>query len=130
MKTQNTSIKLPRLLTTATIAALALGSAAVSLAAEPSDVPQVVVKYGDLNLSNPLGAAVLYKRIAAAAQTVCSNVGDIDSRDLASQTRLHACVHNVISDAVNKVAQPGLFAIYNAKNPGHLPVVVAVAQNR
>jgi UrcA family protein len=130
MKALITSIKLPRLITTATFAVLALSCGAASIAAEPSDVPQIVVKFEDLNLSNPHGAAVLYSRIAAAAQGVCRGFGDIDSRDLGSQARLHACVHTAIGDAVSKVGQVELFAIYNARNRENLPIVVAVAQNR
>lgn len=130
MKTLITAIKLPHIITTAAFAALALSCAAATIAAEPSDVPQVVVKFGDLNLSNPLGAAVLYNRIAAAAQQVCRGFGDTGSRDLGSRARLHACVHTAIGDAVGKVGQAELFTIYNAKNREHLPILVAIAQNR
>ena len=129
MKTQITSTNLPRLITTAVFGVLALSCGAVSIAADNSDVPQVVVKFGDLNLSNPQGAATLYGRIVAAAHEVCKSF-DIDSRGLGSRVRLDACVHKAIAGAVTKVGQPELFAIYNGKNHHPLPIIVAAAQTR
>ena len=71
MKTLMTSSNLPRWITTAIFAALTLTCGAVSIAADNSDVPQTLVKFADLNLSNPQGAITLYSRIAAAANRVC-----------------------------------------------------------
>jgi UrcA family protein len=129
MKTLMTSSYLPRRIATAVFAALALTWGAASIAAETSDVPQVLVKFGDLNLSNPQGATTLYSRIAAAANTVCKPF-DINSRDLGSRARLDACVHTAIANAVTKVDHPGLFAVYNAKNHQPRPIVVAAVQTR
>ena len=122
-----TSVNRPRLITTAIFGALALSCGAASIAADRTDLPQIVVKFGDLNLSNPQGAAVLYGRIRAASRVVC---GRFDDRELAAKMRLDACVRKAISDAVTKVGQPELFAIYNAKNHEHLPITVAIAQTR
>ena len=127
MKTLSTCTNLSRLITTAIFGALVLGCGAVSVAADNSDVPQAVVKFGDLNLSNPRGAATLYNRITAAAHTVCT---PFESRDLAARARLAVCVHKAITDAVTKVGQPELFAIYDAKNHRPLPIIVAAAQTR
>jgi UrcA family protein len=129
MKTQITSTNLPRLIKTAIFGALALSCGAVSMAADRSDVPQAVVKFGDLNLSNPQGAATLYGRIVAAAHEVCKSF-DIDSRDLGDRARLDACVHKAIAGAVTKVGQPELFAIYNVKNHQPLPILIAAAETR
>jgi UrcA family protein len=129
MKTLIASTKLPRLVTTAIFSVLALSCGAVSIASDNDDVPQAVVKFADLNLSNPHGAAKLYHRIVVAAYAVCRSF-DIDIRDLTSQTRNLACVHKAIADAVTKVGQPELIAIYNANNHQPLPVTVAVAQAR
>src|SRR5580658_927749 len=71
MKTLITSTHLPRRITTAIFGALAFGCGTLSIAADLSDVPQAVVKFGDLNLSNPQGAVTLYSRIVAAANEVC-----------------------------------------------------------
>jgi UrcA family protein len=124
MKTLIASAKHPHLLTAAIFGALAFGWGAVSIAADRSDVPQAVVKFGDLNLSNQQGAATLYNRIADAAHEVCKSF-DTDIRDLASHAQLDACVHRAIADAVTKVGQPELIAVYNARNRQPQPITVA-----
>jgi UrcA family protein len=129
MKTFLTSSNLPRRITTAIFVALALSCGAVSIAADASDVPQVLVKFGDLNLSNPQGATTLYSRIAAAANTVCKAF-DINGRDLGSRARLDACVHTAIANAVTNVDHPELFAVYKAKNHQPRPIIVAAVQTR
>ena len=91
MKTLITSAKLPRLVTTTIFGALAFGCGALSIAADLSDVPQDVVKFGDLNLSNRQGAATLYNRIVAAAHEVCKSF-DTDMRDLPWHAQLDACI--------------------------------------
>jgi len=124
MKTLLASAKHPHLVTAAIFGALALGCGAVSIAADRSDVPQAVVKFGDLNLSNPQGAATLYNRIVFAAHEVCKSF-DADIRDLVSHAQLTACVHMAIADAVTKVGQAELIAVYNTRNRQPLPITVA-----
>jgi UrcA family protein len=124
MKTLITSAKLPRLVTTTIFGALAFGCGALSIAADLSEVPQAVVKFGDLNLSNRQGAATLYNRIVAAAQEVCKSF-DTDPYGRASYAKLDACVHKAIADAVTKVGQPELLAVYNARHRQPLPNTVA-----
>jgi UrcA family protein len=115
MKTLITSAKLARLATATIFGVLALGCGALSIATELSDAPQAVVKFGDLNLSNRQGAATLYNRIVTAAHEVCKSF-DTDIRGLASYAKLDACVHKAIVDAVTKVGQPELFAVYDASH--------------
>src|SRR5271163_1389599 len=74
-----TSTKLRRLILSATFGALAASFAVVCSAADSTDALQSIVNYGDLNVSSPQGAAVLYARIQAAARRVC---GPVDNRDL------------------------------------------------
>ena len=124
MKTLLASAKHPGLVTAAIFGALALGCGAVSIAADRSDVPQAVVKFGDLNLSNRQGAATLYNRIVFAAYEVCKSF-DSDIRNLASHAHLNACVHRAIADAVTKVGQAELIAVYNAGSRQPLPITVA-----
>ena len=121
MNTLNTSTNLSRLISTAMLGAIALSWGARSIA-EDSEVPQVVVKYGDLDLSNPLGATALYRRILSAAVTVCRPQ---DDGSLASMSRFQACIHKAIADAVTKVDRPELFAVYAEKGPNMRPIVVA-----
>jgi UrcA family protein len=128
MTTLFTSTHLSRLITTAIFGALALSGSAASIAADTSEAPQVIVKFGDLNLSNPQGAAKLYSRITTAAYEVCKSF-DVN-RDLGSRARLTDCLHKAIADAVTKVGQPELIAIYNAKNHQPLPTIVVAAHSR
>ena len=53
MNTLITSTHLSRLISTAIFGALTLSWGATSIAADETEAPQVVVKFGDLNLSNP-----------------------------------------------------------------------------
>jgi hypothetical protein len=39
-----------------------------------------------------------------------------------------ACVHKAIADAVAKVDQPALFAVYNAHNGQPTPIVLAASR--
>jgi UrcA family protein len=126
MNTMTPSSRLHVLVAAAILSPLALCFTAVGAAAESTDVPTAIVKYGDLNVSSPQGAAVLYSRIRGAAHQVCWSVG----RDLASTNLAHTCIHKAIADAVTKVGQPELFAVYNAKNRRPLPMAVATAQSR
>jgi UrcA family protein len=123
MNTMTISGKLRRTILIATFsAALASSLVAVCTAADSTDAPQEAVKYGDLNVSNPQGAAVLYSRIRAAAGRVCERH---DDRDLAAMQLWNSCVRKAIGDAVAKVNQPALSAIYNTKNGTSHPIIVA-----
>jgi UrcA family protein len=108
---------------------LLTGAVAVAAAADGSDRPQAVVRYDDLNLSSPQSARELYDRITAAADQVCNSY-TVDGRSLAVHMWLRTCVHNAVADAVRRIDQPALFAIYDAKS--HRPVSneVAVVQTR
>src|SRR5437763_16869842 len=108
MKTLLASAKHPHLVTAAIFGALALGCGAVSIAADRSDVPQAVVKFGDLNLSNPQGADTLYNRIVFAAHEVCESF-NADIRDIVSFAQLNACVLMTIYGEVSKY---GLGVVY------------------
>jgi UrcA family protein len=108
---------------------LGVSYGAASIAADGSGAPQAIVKFGDLNVSNSLGAATLYSRITVAAGKVCRSF-EVDSRDLASMERLGTCINKSIAEAVFKVRQPALFAIYDAKNHKPLPILVAAARIR
>ena len=124
MNTITRATRIRGLIATAIFSALALSFAAVCAADDSTNPPSATVKYGDLNLSNPQGAAALYSRIVGAAHEVCRSF-EIDSRNPMFVQALNACVHKAIADAVTKVGQPELFAIYNAKNRQPLPMTVA-----
>jgi UrcA family protein len=73
------------------------------------------VKFADLDISNPSGAHVLYRRIRAAAQVVCSYYF------FATDTDKARCVRDATADAVTKINQPALSAVYNANNKTSAP---------
>jgi UrcA family protein len=127
MNTMTQTIKRQRVTATVLFGALALSFAAMCPAGETTGANQSTVKYADLNLSSPAGAAALYARINAAANRVCR---PLDGRDLASKTQLNRCVHKAIADAVTQVDQPALYSIYNAKNSTQKPIMLASGQNR
>jgi UrcA family protein len=127
MNTTTISTSLRALIATAIFGALASSFAAVSVAADSNEAPKTIVKFEDLNVSNPQGAAVLYARIRAAAEGVC---GPNDYPYLPFNTRTEACVHKAIADAVTAVNRPALIAVYNAKNRSPLPIVLAAGQSR
>jgi UrcA family protein len=107
--------------------ALALSFAAICTAEDTAGVPQVTVKYSDLNISRTAGAGALYARISMAASDVCRL---LDHGDLSSKAIFTRCVHQAIADAVTKVDQPALYSVYNLKNPAAKPVMLAAGQSR
>jgi UrcA family protein len=84
--------------------------------------PQVTVKYGDIDISNPQGAAALYARIRSAAKAVCPR---LDERELERIAQAQACIDHAISTAVAHVNAPALSEVY-AKNTGKpVPTLLA-----
>ena len=122
-----TSASLRSLVAGAILSALAASFATVSGAEEGTIPPQVIVKFGDLDIATPQGATALYGRIRSAADNVCwpkyssDNVG----------SQLHdACMQKVIADAVMKVNRPAVSAVYEARH-GKLPTfILATNQGR
>jgi UrcA family protein len=125
MNTTNTSSKFRHILAITTFAALTSG-AAVCSAADGISL-QTTVKYSDVNLSTAQGAGTLYSRIRIAAEQVCR---PFNRDDLASKTLFHKCLNHAVADAVNKVGQPALFAVYSAKTGSQKPIVLASSQVR
>jgi UrcA family protein len=68
-----------------------------------SQGPSVTVRYGDLNIARPAGALALYKRIQAAAKTVCPEPsrGDLERMALDRE-----CIRQAIDAAVRDVNVP------------------------
>jgi UrcA family protein len=85
-----------------------------ALRSDPSDESRTV-KFADLNISNPSGAHVLYRRIGAAAQVVCSYYF------FATDTDKARWVRDATANAVTRINQPALSAAYNANNKTSAP---------
>jgi UrcA family protein len=113
MNSSTTSTGLRGLIATVIVGFLGPGLCVVA-AADPSDESRTV-KFADLNISNPSDAHVLYRRIRAAAQVVCSYYF------LATDTDKARCVRDATADAVTRINQPALTAVYNANNRTSLP---------
>jgi len=113
MNTSTASPGLRGLIATAILGALASSFSAVS-AADPSSV-SVTVKFADLNISKPSGTLALYNRIRAAAQGACSYYWFERDSDEAR------CVRDAIANAVTRINQPELSAVYKAKYKTSVP---------
>jgi UrcA family protein len=120
-----TSTPLRTLVAGAILSSLALGFATVSCADERATSPQLIVKFGDLDVSTSKGAAALYGRIHNAAFNVCWRMYDHDN--LAYRLNKDACLQKVIADAVTKVNQPALSAVFASKYGLSAPLVLAAA---
>lgn len=120
MNTSSRSAGRPGPIATAIFGALAASFSAVS-AADTSSAG-IIVKYADLNIASPSGAVVLYERIRAAAQTACNYFWFKTDADEAR------CVQHTIANAVIKVNQPALSAVYSAKYKTSAPSTL-VSQN-
>lgn len=90
-------------------------SPGVASAADPGAASRTV-KFADLNVASPSGAHVLYMRILAAAQAVCSDY------PFATDGNKARCVRDAIADAVTKIDRPELSAVYNASYRVWVPI--------
>jgi UrcA family protein len=122
-----TSTPLRTLLAGAILSTLAFSFATASHAADDTAPPQVIVKFGDLDVSTSQGAAALYRRIHGAAVNVCSQMY-VDK--LAYKWHEAACLQKVIGDAVIKVDRPALSAVFASKYEASPPMVLAAARTR
>jgi UrcA family protein len=117
-----TSTPLRTLLAGAILSALAFSFATVSSAKEGTTPPQVIVKFADLDLSTSQGAVALYGRIRGAAEDVCSRMY-ISTE--AYRRHKDVCLQKLIADAVIKVNEPALSAVFASKYSVPAPMVVA-----
>ena len=109
----STTSGLRGLIATAIFGFLGLGFCIVA-AADPGAASRIV-KFADLNASDPSSAHVLYRRIRAAAQVACSY------HFFLTDTDKGRCVRDATADAVTRIDQPALSAVYNANNKTSTP---------
>jgi UrcA family protein len=79
---------------------------------ESGAVKAVVVRYQDLDLSQPKDAERLYGRITRAARLACDNNPDSDLGRLAIYEN---CMREAITNAVSRVNSPQLTSVYRAE---------------
>ena len=94
------------------IAPLSFGYSYDPMFGTGENVLHVTVHFADLNVSRPEGAAALYSRIRSAAKQVCWRE---QTRSIDATRQLDACIAAAITEAVNTVNQPALFAVLSAK---------------
>jgi UrcA family protein len=91
------------------LAALSVGLLALASQAGASvgttERDNVVVKYGDLDLTTDKGQEVLFRRVTFAAKQVCPTSGFTYLEQL---TRMHACVNATVARTLNEIGQPML----------------------
>ena len=121
------STPLRTLIAGAILSALAFSLPTVSSAEEGTTPPQVIVKFADLDVSTAQGAQALYGRIHSAADDVCWRMYQSSA---AYRLYKDACLQKVIADAVTKVNEPALSAVFASKYSVSAPVVVAAAGTR
>ncbi len=99
MKTLTTTYRLHSIIAAVLVGASAFGLTAVPAAADSLALPlQVTVKFADLDITRSQGATVLFGRIRAAAESVCS---PFDRGDRLENMEFAACVKKSIADAVS-----------------------------
>ena len=78
----------------------------------PDETASVTISFSDLDLSKPEGAQMLYRRIAAAARTVC---GVSQAKQLKEIALAKDCYTAAVANAVATVNRPLLTALHRSK---------------
>jgi UrcA family protein len=116
----NSSVKIINKALLAYSTAMLLSCVLVASSASAADqVRSETVKFQDLNVATPAGAAALYVRIHSAAKRVCFEPGEW------GQTREYACVKDAEARAIQKVNLPMLTAYYGTKTGGQKEALTA-----
>jgi UrcA family protein len=102
-------------------------AAAFNLHADDGDIRQVRVSYAGLDLETRAGAEILFRRIKAAARSVCIEM--YGKQDLEQRYRWKQCVNEAIARAVTDVDASTLTTYYLAQQ-GKAPKPVALAAGR
>ena len=103
----------PKILINATVLLLAGAWQCGAFASTPpagQDVARITVRFGDLNLEQPAGAAALYRRLRLAANHVCGEPERPGSVVISAAWR--ACVAQAVERAVVTVDRPALTAYH------------------
>src|SRR5262245_14615645 len=104
-------------------AAVATFLAPAAARADEMETEAVVVHFGDLDLTTPNGAHLLYMRLKNAAKSVCGD--EYEAIDLKDRGDIIDCQRDAIQHAVEHVDRPLLTALYDRRNPRDRAVVSA-----
>jgi UrcA family protein len=103
----------------ALVGLLAFGAVGAQVSASELQGPDVVVRYGDLDLSTRSGAETLYTRIQLAAAQVCRTT---ESAVLTMHVASVRCQNELVARSVASVRNPQLAAVYESHRNDHRPV--------
>jgi UrcA family protein len=109
---------------TAVIAGAGVDLGSAAYAATASEPPSVTVPLKDLDLTTHMGVVTLYRRIRAAARSLC---GDMDIVFLEQRAESDRCIDKAIGNAVAKVGNANLSDYYLTKT--RRPRSITTAQN-
>jgi UrcA family protein len=126
MNSMTTIVRFRTVIATALFGAVASSLAVLPAVADNVDAIQITVNYGDLNLSNPQGAAALYSRIQAAAKDGCWS---FEGPGIQATLQYNGCVDEAIVGAVTQVNNPALSAVYSAHAGKEVPPRLTSLQN-
>jgi UrcA family protein len=102
----------------ASVAITAVGIAGgITTSSHAAAPPSIQVAYAGLDVSQPVGAQLLYRRLQQAAQGVC---GKLDPIDVGAYLRGQQCYDAALQRAVLQVNAPQLLAVYRS-DAGHAP---------
>ena len=82
-----------------------------------SDEVSVTVRFGELNLDNEKGVAVLYRRLQRAVEYVCGVEPYSVSRSRTRQAAIDACYSATLSASVDKIDNLALKQMYQNSEP-------------
>ena len=120
-----------RTLTAGAIFGTLTSMSGVSMADDAMTPPQVAVRFADLDLSQSAGVVQLYGRLKEAAEAVCDAYFDgSGGGPLPLQRRYKACWQAALAEAVSKVNEPALSAVFASRQGMSAPVLVAAAKAR
>jgi UrcA family protein len=85
-----------------------------------TDDVSVTVPFGDLNLDNEKGAAVLYSRLQRAAMYVCGVESYTVVRSLSEHADASACYSTTLSASVDKIDSAALKQIHENGEPAEM----------
>jgi UrcA family protein len=88
-------------------------------------IPKETVKFQDLNIDSPAGAAALYQRLHAAARHVCFAEWN---KDPVRVQRADACANEAESRAVSRLNVAELTAYYQVKSRQDLALTASLAK--
>jgi UrcA family protein len=90
-------------------------------------VQSATVRIGQTNFDNPAQVQALYARIGDVARRVC--VDQAPHQVLLLDPPDRACVDHVVAEAVGKISQPRLTAVYQNQGPAAISPRSALAGN-